>query len=287
MALKDMLVWLDQTNRSSLHLQLAADLARRHGSGMTALYVREWNPSQLARRKTAELAGRSLGEVQELRHEAEAAIDESAAKARADVEQVAAQHGIEIEWRVADGEASRVLPQYARYADLCVLDAEIPAASTSAGYRFSEEMLFVSGRPVLLVPRACGVTTLGAHVAVAWNSSRASARAINDALPLLEHCEHTTVIAVNPEDFIGRHGSLPLSQLVEHLRRHGIPAHCVELSDVPSAEIADTLQQRARIAGADLLVAGAHGHLWLRDMLLGSVTRDLLERQRLPIMMSN
>lgn len=43
-----------------------------------------------------------------------------------------------------------MLPQYARYADLCVLDAEIPAASTSAGYRFSEEMLFVAGRPVLL-----------------------------------------------------------------------------------------------------------------------------------------
>jgi nucleotide-binding universal stress UspA family protein len=287
MALKDMLVWLDQTNRSSLHLQLAADLARRHGSGLTALYVREWNPVQLAHRKTAELAGCSLGEVQALSREAEAAIDESAAKARADVEHVAAQYGIEIEWRVADGEASRVLPQYARYADLCVLDAEIPAASTSAGYRFSEEMLFVSGRPVLLVPQTRGLTTLGAHVAVAWNSSRASARAINDALPLLEHSVRTTVIAINPEDFIGRHGSLPLPRLLEHLGRHGIAAHCVELDGVAPAEIADRLQQQARIAGADLLVAGAHGHVWLRDMLLGSVTRDLLARLRLPVMMSN
>ena len=156
MALKDMLVWLDQTNRSSAHLRLAADLARRHGSCMTALYAREWNPAQLARRKTAELAGRPLAELRELDHAAEAALDESAAKARAEVERVAAQYGIEIEWRLADGEASRVLPQYARYADLCVLDAEIPAASTSAGYRFSAEMLFVSGRPVLLVPQASG-----------------------------------------------------------------------------------------------------------------------------------
>ncbi|MFZ0498535.1 MAG: universal stress protein [Steroidobacteraceae bacterium] len=287
MALKDMLVWLDQSNQSFAHLRLAADLARRHGSGMTALYLREWNPAQLAHRKTAELAGRPLGEVQALSRETEAALDDSAAKARAEVEQVAAQYGIEIEWRVADGEASRVLPQYARYADLCVLDAEIPAASTSAGYRFSAEMLFVSGRPVLLVPQVRGLSTLGGHVAVAWNSSRASARAINDALPLLEHSERTTVIAINPEDFIGRHGSLPLSRLLEHLRRHGISAHCVELTDVPPAAIADTLQQRARIAGADLLVAGAHGNLWLRDLLLGSVTRDLLADLRLPVMMSN
>jgi nucleotide-binding universal stress UspA family protein len=192
-----------------------------------------------------------------------------------------------VEWRLADGDAKRVLPQYARYADLCVLDAEIPAASTAAGYRFSEEMLFVAGRPVLLVPRTSSRATLGAHVAVAWNSSRAAARALNDALPLLERSDRITVIAINPGDFIGLHGSLPLEKLLVHLRRHGISAQCVELADVPSAEIADTLQQRARALGADLLVAGAHGQMWLRDVLLGSVTRDLLARLRLPVMMSH
>jgi nucleotide-binding universal stress UspA family protein len=287
MALKDMLVWLDQSNRSFTHLRLAADLARRHGSWLTALYVREWKPEQLAHRKTAELAGRPLADVEQLDQAAEAALDESVVKANAEVVGLAAEYGIAIDWRVADGDASRVLPQYARYADLCVLDAEIPAASTSAGYRFYEEMPFVAGRPVLLVPRASGRATLGAHVAIAWNSSRAAARAINDALPLLERSERTTVIAINPGDFIGRHGSLPLQRLLEHLQRHGILARSVELADVPPAEIADTLQQQARLAGADLLVAGAHGHLWLRDMLLGSVTRDLLARLQLPVMMSN
>jgi nucleotide-binding universal stress UspA family protein len=39
--------------------------------------------------------------------------------------------------------------------------------------------------------------------------------------------------------------------------------------------------------GADLLVAGAHGHMWLRELLLGSVTRDPLARLRLPVMTSN
>jgi nucleotide-binding universal stress UspA family protein len=288
MALKDLLVWLDRTNRSFVHLRLAADLARRHGSGVTALYVREWSPAQLAHRNTAELAGRPLAEVQELDSEAEASIDGSAAEAQTEVERVARAYGVQIEWRVADGEASRVLPQHARYADLCVLDAEIPATSTSAGYRFSEEMLFVSGRPVLLVPQVSGLTTLGAHVAIAWNSSRAAARAINDALPLLERSERTTVITVNPAEFIGgRHGSLPLAKLLEHLERHGIRARSVEVSGVPPAEIADALQNRAREQGADLIVAGAHGHMWLREMLLGSVTRDLLASLRLPVLMSH
>jgi len=288
MALKDLLVWLDRTQSSFVNLRLAADLARRHGSRMTALYVREWSPAQLAHRNTAELAGRSLADVEALGSDAEASIDESALEARTEVERVAREYGVPIEWRVADGEPSRVLPQHARYADLCILDVQTPAASTSAGYRFSEEMLFVSGRPVLLVPELSEFATLGAHIAIAWNSSRAAARAINDALPVLERAERVTVITVNPAEFIGgRHGSLPLPRLLEHLERHGIYARPVEVSDVPLGAIADVLQERAIEEGADLIVAGAHGHVWLREMLLGSVTRDLLARLRLPVMMSH
>jgi nucleotide-binding universal stress UspA family protein len=140
---------------------------------------------------------------------------------------------------------------------------------------------------VLLVPEAGDFTALGAHVAVAWNSSRAAARALNDALPLLENSEKTTVIAINPGDYLGLHGALPLPQLLEHLKRHGISAQVVELSDVPAAVIADELQEQALAAGADTIVAGAHGHTWLREVLLGSVTRALLSHLRLPAMLSH
>jgi nucleotide-binding universal stress UspA family protein len=277
---------LDQSSASLAHLELAVDLARRNGSCITALYVREWSPAQLARRKAAELATRPLTDVKALDSAIEDSIDRSALEARSALERLAAQYGLASEWRMVDGEPRTVLPQHARYADLCILDVETPAASTSAGYRFSEEMLFTAGRPVLLVPATGNFRRLGAHLAIAWNSSRAAARALNDALPLLEHSEKTTVIAINPDDFIGRHGSLPLPKLLEHLERHGISAQSIELADVPAEAIADTLQEKAGAAGADLLVAGAHGHTWLREILLGSVTGDLLARMRLPVMMS-
>ncbi len=285
MALRDLLVYLDQTDRALVRLRLAVDLARRHGSWLTALYAREWNPGQLAHRKTAELAGQPLGEMARLDHDVEASIDDSADRLRSELERLAAHYGLRTEWRNANGEPSVALPQHARYADLCVLDVDTPAGSTSAGYRFSEEMLFTAGRPVLFVP-AGDFQTLGRHIVIAWNSSRASARAINDALPLLERAEATTVLAINPADFIGRHGALPLTRLIEHLARHGIAAQSVQVTDAPPAGIADELQARARALGADLIVAGAYGHTWLREVLLGSVTRDLLARMQLPTMMS-
>lgn len=43
MALKDLLVYVDQTEAAFVRLRLAADLAHRHSSRLTALYVKEFN----------------------------------------------------------------------------------------------------------------------------------------------------------------------------------------------------------------------------------------------------
>lgn len=287
MALKDLLVCLDGRERSPLCLRLAVDLARRNGSSLTALYMRAWSPAQLAHRQTAEIAGRPIAEMQALASAAEESIDRSALQRRSQLEHLAVQYGLQARWLVLEAELAVALPQHARYADLCIVPVDTPAESTAAGYEFSEQMLFTAGRPVLLVPTSGDFTTLGGHVAVAWNSSRAAARALNDALPLLERSEQTTVIAINSQDIIKKHGALPLSNLLEHLKRHGVAAQLVELEAVPAASVADRLQDQALAVGADLLVAGAHGHTWLREVLLGSVTRDLLSRLRLPLMMSH
>jgi hypothetical protein len=55
MALKDLLVCVDQTEDAMFRLRLAADLAIRHGSRLTALFAREWTRAQLDHRKAAEL----------------------------------------------------------------------------------------------------------------------------------------------------------------------------------------------------------------------------------------
>ncbi len=287
MALKDLLVYVDQSNASLGHLELAVDLARRNGCFITALYAREWSPAQLAHRKTAELAGRPLVEVGEIEKAVKGSLDQDALEVRSVLEHLAAQYHLETEWRMVEGDPGTVLPQHARYADLCILGADMHSASTAGGYRFSEEMLFTAGRPVLLVPRAAEGATLGAHVAIAWNSSRSSARALNDALPLLERSEGTTVITINPSESIEARGGLPAPRLLEHLRRHGISARSIELSDVPAEAVAAALQEKACAVGADMLIAGAHGHTWLREILLGSVTRDLLSQLELPVMMSH
>lgn len=286
MALRDLLVYVDQSEGALVRLHLAADLARRHSSKLTALYVRERNRAQLREQSTAELGCVSSEQMDRTNQRIRQSIDETAERLRLTLEAIVRKHGLEVELLCLEGIGSTVVPQHARFADLCVLSQDVPIDATSAGYTFSEELLFVTGRPVLFVPTVGSFDTLGRHILVAWNSSRASARALNDSLPLIERAERTTVLAVNPTESVEQYGALPSEKIVEHLRRHSASVEGIWLRDVQTGSIADALLAEAHKVGADLVVAGAFGHPKLWEKLMGGVTRDLLARMTLPVLMA-
>jgi nucleotide-binding universal stress UspA family protein len=285
-ALKDLLVYVDQSDRAVERLRLAADLARRHGSRLTAIFVRELTREQIHDQCVAELGLGSAQAMGEANQRIQKSIDERAALLRKTLENAGHESGFEVEWRCLDGSSSILVPQHARFADLCILSQDGPAPVDAPGYSFSEQLLFVSGRPVVFVPASGSFDTLGRHILVAWNSSRASTRAVNDALPLIERAERVTVLAINPADFAEHYHALPPQQMVEHLRRHGAAVEGIWLNHVPISSIADTVLANAHKVGADLIVAGAFGHPKLWEKLMGGVTRDLLVRMNLPVLMS-
>jgi nucleotide-binding universal stress UspA family protein len=287
MALKDLLVYVDQTEVSLERLRLAADLAIRHDSHLTALYAREWSRAQLDRRKAAELGLVSARGLSTLDHDIEAEIAAAASRMRAMLTELGRGRGLRAELLGVDGDAAIVVPQYARYSDLCILGQDVPDGAASVNYTFSEQILFLTGRPVLFVPGGRAFTSLGRRIAVAWNSSRPAARSLNDALPLIERAERTTVIMVNPSGFIDAHEGPPGEHMIDHLRRHGATVEAVRIEDVPHGDIAGRLQREAQNLGADLLVAGAFGHPRLWEKMLGGVTHELIANMTLPILMSH
>jgi nucleotide-binding universal stress UspA family protein len=287
MALKDLLVCVDPTDGSLSRMRLAADLASRHGSRLTALHAREWSEAQRHERSVAEMGLVTAKQMDRLNRRVEASIDEAMEPARAALDALGRQYGVTTEWRSVAGPASISVPQHARCADLCITGHHANTDAPPDQYSFSEKLLFVTGRPVLFVPLASTTETLGRRIVVAWNSSRPAARAVNDALPLIERAEQTTVVTVDSADFIGKHGGLPAEQIVEHLRRHGASTDLIQLEKVLGWAIADELQNSALELGADLLVAWAFGQPRLWEKILGGVTRDLLDRMSLPIFMSH
>lgn len=287
MGLRDLLVFIDNSVDWRAQLALAGDLAARHGCRLTAAYAPHWSEGQLAERRAAENGLISGAELDRLDLEASATMVEAAALVRAELEDLGTRTGLAVQWRPLEGPASISLPQEARCADLCILGHSQAAGADPTSYSLAEKLLFTTGRPVLSVPPNRVAATLGRHVAVAWNSSRASARSLNDALPLMGAAERVTVVVINPEDFLTRPGAPPIDRILEHLSRHGADAELEMIRGVPSGMIGDTLQTRALAIGADMLVAGAFGQPSLWERLMGGATRDLLDRTRLPLQMSS
>jgi nucleotide-binding universal stress UspA family protein len=198
------------------------------------------------------------------------------------------REGLEGEWRTVDGDTVALLALHARYADVTILgqpneDESYKGPSADA---VLVNVMLASGRPVLAVPYAGQFERVGERVLVAWNASRESTRAINDALPLLRDAKMVTVLAVNPKHGIDGHGDVPAADIVLHLARHGVKAEAAHTIAKDISE-GDALLSYAADLGVDLIVSGGYGHSRAREMVFGGVTRTLLEEMTVPMLLSH
>jgi nucleotide-binding universal stress UspA family protein len=280
MALKDILVNLDATAASAARLDLACALARRHSAHLTGLFVVDISVAAMA---GAEGGGAALAELIEImRRDGLAA----AATAEAAFREKTRKEGVAAEWRMVEGVAPQQVALQGRYADLIVVGQDSPEDGAPAAGPLLEAALFTSGRPVLVVPFAGRFETLGQRVLIGWNAKREAARAVHDALPLMEGAEAVSVLVVNPQPGGDLHGEEPGADIAQHLARHGVKV-TVERIVAPDLGPDDALLNRAAESGADLIVIGGYGHSRLRELVLGGVTRGLLRHMTVPVLMSH
>jgi nucleotide-binding universal stress UspA family protein len=173
-------------------------------------------------------------------------------------------------------EVAELLVEYARLRDLTIMPE-------SDDRWLAETVIFGSGRPTLILPLNPRSFALGT-IAVAWDFSRAAARAVSDALPLLERAKKVRVVTVlNEKHFDKKHSAEELSK---NLSRHGIDV-VLDRIDAEGRPIADVLGAYAFSHAADMLVMGAYGHSRFREFVLGGATKTLLSKPPLPILFSH
>jgi nucleotide-binding universal stress UspA family protein len=187
---------------------------------------------------------------------------------------------------VAAGLAAADAAVQARHADLTVMVR--PGGSQPEDWRTSvfEGVLFGSGRPVMLVPPDWRGSSIGRKVAVAWNGKREAARALADAAPLLEAADEIVVITADARPDSTGVGPAPGADISAHLARRGLKVELRNLDGIGRSE-ADTLIAGAQAWGADVLVMGGYGRARLREVVFGGVTRAMVEKAPLPVLMSH
>ena len=208
----------------------------------------------------------------------------TAAKAELAFRAELARYKLSGDWQCRETDVTEGVITLARLHDLVVMgqpDADVP----STGLRASE-VLLAAGRPALIVPYAGEFAELGRNVLIAWNGTREAARALHDAMFLIDGAEAVTVLEVDPADSDVGLPDLKAADVIAALRRRGVEAKA-ESAVSDGTPVADVILSLAADLTADLVVMGAWGHSRLREFVLGGASRGILQEMTVPVLMSH
>jgi nucleotide-binding universal stress UspA family protein len=286
MTIRTMLVGASGGSASDGAIGLACQLAKRFGAHLEAFHVKT-DPAEIIMAASAGDVGVPTDGawIDQMAEDA----DKRAATTKAAFLAGAVSHGLNeaaqpqpgatFGWQDVVGRATEQVPARARFFDLVVLgrsDRVIDQPSTDV----IEETLLRSGRPILLAP-ATVPPVLGETMAIGWDGSVQSVRAVAAALPMLLQAKRIVILTV------GDRPEADLAAACDYLRWHGAACEGQSVPVVSGVGHGEQLLAAARDASADLLVMGAFGHTAWRELLFGGATRTIVASSMLPVLLSH
>ena len=166
------------------------------------------------------------------------------------------------------GNSGSIVATMGKMVDLVVL----PAPSLEAA-------IYDTGRPVLFSPRK-ELATMGKRVAVFWNDTAESSRAAKAVMPFLKQADMVQICSVDDDSVDAE----TLEAFAKSLAWYGITAS-VRMVEPDGRSAGEALIDAAWEMEADLIAMGAFSHSRLREMILGGVTRHILQVAGRPVLM--
>ena len=149
-----------------------------------------------------------------------------------------------------------------------------------------EALIFESGRPVLIFPEELSgdLAAKFDHVSIAWDNSPQAARAVADALPLLQSAKTIRVLTATDSGTAAELESG--AALARHLAEHGVKA-IFETAKIDGSSVGKVFEAYVKANRIDLLVMGACRHSRLQEFIWGGATYTMLGRPPCWVMVSN
>jgi len=269
MTLANILVHLDSSPRCEARVALAVTLAARHGARLTGLF---------AETSSAHRVGVVATWPSEDHVARTAAAEAAFAAATASLGDKASFVDIN---RGGEHEILVRATDFARAFDLVILGQSEERSRVPTD--MPEQIVLECGRPVLMLPYAGSYADIGHRPLFAWHRSKGAARALADALPLVQPQAEALVVQA------ARHGD-PADELhdlvIGHLAVHGVTAD-YQTVVVEEVKLMDTLLNQAADHSADLLAIGAFDSTGFPFLGRGSGTRYVMRHMTLPVLFSH
>ena len=183
-------------------------------------------------------------------------------------------------WLACAGDVAEALAYAGNWNDLLVLPLARDADDPWAGPGGVARVVLRASLPCLVLPEGTSLPVNSHTIAVAWNGSLESIRALHAALPLLREAQRVVVLLGKRKE--------PLAPLPPFSLEDWCATRLSHVEYAPLDEDADdgaAILAAAHAASAQLLVMGAYGRTRFSEWVLGGVTRHMLEHADLPLLM--
>lgn len=175
------------------------------------------------------------------------------------------------------GRMVDVIKSHGRLADLIAVPK--PDRDRNIGSNSLKAALFRTGRPVLMCPDTSAVAAdLGANVAIGWNGSMESSRAVALSMDLIAKADKVTILAGEAGE---PHGATT-EDLVDYLALRNIRA---EVKRFSARNAGEALLSETKGLGASILIMGAYGDSHERETLFGGNTQTVVDASDMPVVM--
>jgi nucleotide-binding universal stress UspA family protein len=172
---------------------------------------------------------------------------------------------------------------YARLRDLSLVPVKTDDGRSE---KIVERLIFESGRPILMCPEefAAELPVAFDDVMIAWDHTAPAARAVADALPILQSAASVRIVTATDDKTPEQLASG--AALASHLAEHGIRA-TFETVKIDGSSVGKVFEAYVNANAIDLLVMGAYRHSRLNETVWGGATKTIIVRPPCWVLMSH
>jgi nucleotide-binding universal stress UspA family protein len=187
-------------------------------------------------------------------------------------------------WMVTRAGIAQTTRQLGAWHDLIVIERDM--VDETIAFDVLGEALLTCRTPCLLLPPSWHGPVRAERVALAWNGSIESVRAVHAALPFARNANDVLLLDGEAPAYDDDQQQAPRFDPASYLANHDIKARVRRVHAAP-ADAGAALLREVEGAKSDLLVMGAYGHSRVRERVLGGATRHVLQHINIPILMQH
>jgi nucleotide-binding universal stress UspA family protein len=194
-----------------------------------------------------------------------------------------ADEGVLWDWVHEVGDVADLMTHSVELSDILVMNTDMKGTAIPEMRSAVSMVAIKANKPILAVPKEVLRFSASGLAIIAWDGSAAAAAAMRAATPILAYARAVHIVEIDKF----HEGGVPAQDGLAYLSRHGIHAVLRQENTHGMMPVSEKLIELSERAKVDYIVLGAYGHSRLTEALFGGVTRSMLMRSPVPLLLAH